>query len=149
MAPKGLLSFLQIEEDDARRIADGRVMAGEVKAACVVIDTENGDVVAPLVAAIEKPASGIEAETARIVPACPLVRDKGQLAGGVDGKDANAVMQPVADVDKPAIGGNQDLGAEVAAGKTRGQAGDRLPRGQPADCRVVVEQDDVRAFLLK
>ena len=36
----------QIEKDDDRRIADGRVMAGEFEAAGLAIHPEDGDVVA-------------------------------------------------------------------------------------------------------
>src|SRR5690349_6597937 len=59
-------SSAEIEEDDARRIADRRVAAGECQAAGLAVDSENGDVVGPLVAAVEEPAGGVEVEAARI-----------------------------------------------------------------------------------
>ena len=82
---------------------------------------------ASLIATIEELAGGVEVEAARIVPACPFFPDKCQGAVWADGKDPDAVVQPVAGIDKPAIGGNQDLGAEVTAGKPGWQGGDRLP----------------------
>ena len=138
----------EIEEDDDRRIADGGVMAGEGEAAGLAIHPEDGDVVAALIAAIEELAGGVEVEAARIVPARPFFADERQVAVRADGKDPDAVVQPVARIDKPAIGGNQDLGAEVAAGKPGRQGGDRLPRGQPPRRGIVVKQHDGRAFLL-
>ena len=111
-----------------RRIADGGVMAGEVEAAGFAIHTEDGDVVAALIAAIEELAGGVEVEAARIVSARPFFADDTSVSpSGPIGKDPDAVVQPVAGIDKPAIGGNQDLGAEVTAGKPGRQSGDRLP----------------------
>ena len=49
-------------------------------------------------------------------------------------------MQPVAGVDEPAVGRDQDLRAEVAPGKPGRQSGDRLSGGQPAHRGVVVEE---------
>jgi hypothetical protein len=93
-----------IEEHEHRRITDGGVMAGEVQAACGAIYTEDGDVVGSLVATIEEAAAGVEIEAAGIVSACPFFPDKGQSAVGADRKDPDAVVHPVAGVDKPAIG---------------------------------------------
>ena len=94
----------EIEEDDDRRIADGGVMAGEGEAAGLAIHAEDGDVVAPLIAAVEELAGGIEVEAARIVPARPFLADEGQVAVWADGEDPDAVVQPVARIDEPAIG---------------------------------------------
>ena len=58
-------------------------------------------------------------------------------------------MQTVAGIDEAAIAGNHDLGAEVTTGEAGRQAGDSLPRSQPPLRGIVVEQDDVRAFLLE
>ena len=121
----------EIEEDDDRRIADRGVMAGEGEAAGLAIHPEDGDVVAALIAAIEELAGGVEVEAARIIPARPFFPDERQVAVWADGKDPDAVVQAVARIDEPPIGGNQDLGAEIAAGKPGRQSGDRLPRGQP------------------
>ena len=93
----------EIEEDDDRRIADGGVMAGEVEAAGFAVHTEHGDVVTALIAAIEELARGVEVEAARIVPACPLLPDIGQGAVWTYGENPDAVVQPVAGVDKSAI----------------------------------------------
>ena len=78
-------------------------MAGEVEAAGFAIHTENGDVVTSLIATIEELARGVEVEAARIVPACPFFPDKCQRAVSIYGKDPDAVVQPVAGIDKPAI----------------------------------------------
>src|SRR5438105_81074 len=93
----------KIEENDDRRIADGRVMAGEVEAAGFAVHTEHGDVVPALIAAIEELAGGLEVEAARIAPACPFFPDMGQGAVCSYGKNPDAVVQPVAGIDKPAI----------------------------------------------
>ena len=79
-------------------------MAGEVEAAGLAIHTEDGDVVGSLIATIEELAGGVEVEAARIVPARPFFADKCQRAVWADGKDPDAVVQPVAGIDKPAIG---------------------------------------------
>jgi hypothetical protein len=56
MLSKDVISTLlcKIEENHARRIADGGAMAGEVKAAGFTVHTEHGDVVTSLIAAIEE-----------------------------------------------------------------------------------------------
>ena len=106
MLSKHLIStrLSQIEKNDDRRIADGCVMAGEVEAAGFAIHTEDGDVVTSLIATVEELAGGIEAKAARIVPARPFFPDKSQGAVGTDGKDSNAVVQPVTSIDEAAIG---------------------------------------------
>ena len=119
--------FCEIEENDTRRIADGGVMAGEAQAARCAVHTEHGDVVIALIAAIEELAGGVEVEAARIASACPFFPDTGQRAVWSDGKDPDAVVQAVARIDKPTIGRNQNLGAEIAPSKPRWQRGDRLP----------------------
>ena len=91
-----LSHFREIEEDDDRRIADGRVMAGEGQAARFAIHAEDGDVVAALVARVKELARGVEVEAARVVPACPFLAREGQLAVFADGEDPNAVVQAVA-----------------------------------------------------
>ena len=90
----------EIEKDDARRIADWGVMAGEFDAAGLAIHLEDGDVVAALIAAIEELASGVEVEAARIVPSCPFFPYEREVAVAANGKDPDAVVQPVARVDK-------------------------------------------------
>src|SRR5262245_25115820 len=131
MLPKDVISALlrKIKEYDARRIADGGVMTGETQAAVFAVRSEDSDVVPALIAAIEELTGGVEVEAARIVPARPFFPDIGQRAVCTDGKNPNAVVQPIAGIYKLAIGGNQNLRAEVAAGKPRRQGGDRLPGG--------------------
>src|SRR5262245_53244535 len=105
----------EIEEDDDRRIADGGVMAGELEARGFAIHLEDGDVVAALIATIEELASRVKVEAARIIPSCPFFPYERQLAVWANGKDPDAVVEPVARIDKSPVGGNQDLGAEVTA----------------------------------
>ena len=102
-------------------------MAGKVEAAGFVIHAEHRDVVSALIATIEEPAGGIEVKAAWIAAACAFFTDKSQDAVWPNGKNRDAVVQPVAGVDKPAVAGNKDLRAEIAAGKSAGQSGDRLP----------------------
>ena len=94
----------EIEENDDRRIADWGVMAGEAEAPGLAIHPEDGDVVASLIAAIEELARGVEVEAARIIPACPFFPKERKVAVGADGKDPDAVVQPVTRIDKSPIG---------------------------------------------
>src|SRR5262245_56214472 len=57
-------------------------------------------------------------------------------------------MQTVPGINELPIARHQDLGGEITAGESRWQAGDSLPGGQSAFRGIVVEQNDVRAFLL-
>src|SRR5438445_2996274 len=102
-------------------------MAGEVEAASFAIHLEDGDVVATLIAAIEELTGGVEVEAARIIPPCPFFPNERQVAVWANGKDPDAVVQPVARIDKSPVGRNQDLGAEITASKRGRQGGDRLP----------------------
>src|SRR5262245_11864913 len=92
----------KIEENDARRIADGSVMTGKVETAAFAVHTEDGDVVTSLIATIEELADGVEIEASRIAPACPFFPDIGQRAFWTYGKNPDAVVEPVASIDKPA-----------------------------------------------
>ena len=67
VASPALPRCAEVAEDDDRGIAHGREMPGEGKASGFAIDAEDGDVVAALVAAIEKAAGGIERKAAGIV----------------------------------------------------------------------------------
>ena len=109
---------------------------------------EDGDVVAALIAAVEELAGRIEVEAAGIIASRPFLPEERQVAVRADGEDPDAVVQPVARIDESPVGRDQDLGAEVAAGESGRQGGDRLPRGQPPRRGIVVEQDDGRALLL-
>ena len=95
-----LIHLGQIEEDNDRRIANRGVMAGEFKAAGLAIHLEDSDVVGALVAAIKKLASGVEVEAARIIPSCPFFPYEREVAVWANGKDPDAVVQPVARIDK-------------------------------------------------
>ena len=123
-------------------------MAGEFEPAGLAIHPEGSNVVAALIAAIEEPAGRVEVERARIVSSRPFLPEIRQIAVRANGKHRDAVVQPVTPVDESPIGGDQNLGAEVAAGKPGRQSRDRLARRQPPGARIVVEQDDRRAFFL-
>ena len=98
-----LIHLGEIEEDDARGIADRGVMAGEFEAAGLAIHAEDGDAVGSLIAAIEEPAGGVEVEAARIVPSCPFFPYEREAALEANGEDPDAVVQPVARIDKLSI----------------------------------------------
>src|SRR5580700_2915984 len=140
--------FLRVEEHDARRVADRGVVTGKLQPARFAIDVEHRDVVAPLVAAVKESAARVEVETARIVPAGPFVGDEAEQAGIADGEDADAVMQPIAGVDEPAVGRHEDFRTKVAACKTRRQRRDCLPPLESTGRGVEVEQNDGRRLLL-
>ena len=70
----------EIEEDDARGIANRSVMAGESETAGFAIHLEDGDVVAALIATIQELPSGVEVETARIIPSCPFFPQEREVA---------------------------------------------------------------------
>ena len=55
-------------------------MAGKCEAAGLAIHPEDGDVVVPLIATIEKLARGIEVEAARIISSGPLFPEVRELA---------------------------------------------------------------------
>src|SRR5262249_49815087 len=76
--------FLQVEEDDARRVADGGEMAGEGQPAGVAVHPEGRDVVAALDAAVEEPAGRVEGEARRIAAARPPLPDTTSCVGVSD-----------------------------------------------------------------
>ena len=84
-------------------------MASEFEATGRAIHTEDGDVVSALIATIEELAGGVKVEAAWIVSTCPFFSDKCQGTVWSNGEDPDAVVQPVACIDKLPIGGNQDL----------------------------------------
>ncbi len=75
-------------------------MAGEFEAAGPAIHLEDGDVVGTLIATVKVLASGIEVEAARIIPSCPFFPCEREVAVWANGKDPDAVVQPVARIDK-------------------------------------------------
>jgi hypothetical protein len=93
----------EIEEHGHRRIADRDVVPGKCEAAGLAIDLEDGDVVAALVAAVEKPARGVEVEAPRVVPSCPLLPEEREVAVWPNRKDPDAVVQPVARINESPI----------------------------------------------
>ena len=78
-------------------------MASKVEGAGFAIHTKDGDVVGSLIATKEKLAGGVEVEAPRIVSACPFFPDERQVPFWANGKDSNAVVQPIADIDKPSV----------------------------------------------
>ncbi len=82
----------------------GGVMAGESEAAGLAIYLEDGDVVGALIAAIKELARGIEVEAARIISSRPFVPYEREFAIGANGKNPDAVVQPIARIDKLSVG---------------------------------------------
>ena len=72
-----LLRLREIEEDDDRGIANRGELVGEGESAGLGIDSEGRDIVASLIAGIEKRAGGIEVEAAGIVAAGPFFAEIG------------------------------------------------------------------------
>src|SRR3954453_16589253 len=87
---------LQLQEHDARWVADRRVMAGEGEATGLAVHLEHGDVVRPLVAAVQEPPGGVEGEAPRVASPRPLLADVFERPIWPDGEDRDAVVQPVA-----------------------------------------------------
>jgi hypothetical protein len=79
------LSILrEIDKDDARRVADGCVLPGEFESAGFAIHLKDGDIIAALIATIEKLACGIKVEAAWIVASCPFLADEAEFAVGAN-----------------------------------------------------------------
>src|SRR5437870_161943 len=116
----------QIEKHNDRRIADRSVMAGEGEAASFAVDAEGGDVVAALVARIEKLAGGVEVEAAWVVAARPFFAGVFQGTVLTHCEDPDAVVQTVARIKEFAIPRHQNARAEIAAGKPGRQRRNRL-----------------------
>src|SRR5687768_12592384 len=89
----------EVEQNNARRVPDRAVVAREFEVARLGVHPEYGDVVAALVAAVEEPTRGVEAEAAGVVPPRRLVADERQGAVRAHGEDRDAVVQAVAGVD--------------------------------------------------
>ena len=78
-------------------------MASELESACLAIHLEDSNIVTTLVATVEKPAGGVEIEAARVVAAGPFVGPVLQGATLPHRENANAVVQAVSRIHKPAI----------------------------------------------
>ena len=84
-------------------------MPGELQAASLVINLEDSNVVASLVAAVQELPSGVEIKTARIVASRPFFPDERQFAVCSNRENANAVVQSIPGIDVFAVGRDQDL----------------------------------------
>ncbi len=123
-------------------------MPSEMQAAGLAVYAKDGNVVTALVATIEELARWVEVEAPRIIASCPFFSQECQLAVGGHGKDADAVVQTIARIDKFPVARYQNFGAEITAGKSGRQRRDGLASGQPTCCWVVVKESDCRTFLL-
>ena len=79
---RAAVPFLPVEEGDARRVADGDVVAGEGEAAGLAVHPEDGDVVTALVAAVEEPPGRVGVEAPRVAEG----PDVGEERLGVSGR---------------------------------------------------------------
>ena len=89
-----------IDEDDVRGVANCSVVASEFKATVLTVHSKDGDIVSSLISTVKKPTSGIEAEAAWIIAACPFFANKREIAIRANRKDANAVVESVARIDE-------------------------------------------------
>jgi len=130
-----LIRLPQIDKNDHRGIPHRNVLPRENQPACPAIHAEDRDVVAALVAAVEKPARGIEVEAARIITPRPFHPPEGELSAWTDREDPDAVVQAVARLDEAAVGRNQleilPYGQKPMgrgdSGSARGQGGSGQP----------------------
>ena len=110
------------EEDDNRRGANRSVLAGKGEAARLPVDAEAGDRVAPLVARVKEITRGIDVKAARIIASRPGLAGKSQDAPRANGKEGDAVVQPVGRIDEPPVRRDHDLRSKIGAGEALGQA---------------------------
>ena len=85
-------------KDEAGWISDGSVLAGKGQSTGPSIHFENGNVVCTLIAHVQESTGRVETEAAGIVSPCPFFRDIGQPTIFLDGKNADAVVKPIARV---------------------------------------------------
>ena len=78
-------------------------MAGKLEAAGFAIHLKDGDIVPTLIATKKESPGRLKVEAARIAPAGPFFPNNCQSAVWAYGKYPNAVVQPIAGIDKPAI----------------------------------------------
>ena len=109
----------EIEKNDDGRIANARIVARKLQAALLMIDFEHGDVIAALIATVQKPSRRVEIETAWIVASSSLLADIRQFAIRPDREDADTVLKSIARVDELSVMRHQDLGAEVTSSEAR------------------------------
>src|ERR1700685_4088191 len=83
------------EKDNDCRSSNRCVLAGKGEAAGLPVDAETGDGVGPLVTRVKEMAAGIDIETAGIIASSPFLAGKSQHALVADGKESDAVVQPV------------------------------------------------------
>ena len=94
----------KISKDYDRRITDVGIMARKPEFTRFRIHLKNCDVVSTLVAAIKELARRIHVEAARVIPSRPFISNKGKVPIWSNRKDPNAVVQPVACINKFSIG---------------------------------------------
>ena len=86
-----------------RRVAHRHILSRKFQPTGFANNFKHGHVVGSLIAAVQEPTAGIEAETARIVASCPFFIDEAQFAVIADRKNADAVVQAVAGVDELSV----------------------------------------------
>lgn len=115
------VSRIKFDKNDMRRVSDRRILSGELEITIHLVHAKYGHVVSSLVTAVQKVAIWIEAEAARVVASSPYFFDIRKLTIVTDCKDPDAVVKPVADIDKTSVVRYENLGAKIASLITRRQ----------------------------
>ena len=108
------------QENDDCRGAHRSVLAGEGEVARNPIDAESGDDVASLIARVEEIPCWIDVEAARISASSPNFSGPRQATRLANGKNNNAVVQPVGSVNEPPARRDLYLRSETGAGEALG-----------------------------
>jgi hypothetical protein len=94
---------LKVEKHNVRRISNRCVKPGEIKPAGFPIGSKDSHVVGALITTVQESARGVEVEAPRIAAAGPFLADQFQFTIFPNREDPDAVVQPIAGVQKPAI----------------------------------------------
>lgn len=91
-------------ESDAERSVDRRTSPGECQQSGLLVHSKRGNLVAPLVACIQKCAAGIQIDLTRIIALCPCFSNPSQVSLGADCEHCDGVVQPVGRVHIRSVG---------------------------------------------
>ena len=88
------------KENDDCRSAHWSVLASKREVPCLSVDAKSSDRVTPLIAREKEISGGINTKAARIITPSPLFPGKCQRASFSNGKEGDAVMQPVGRINE-------------------------------------------------